>query len=294
MLGAGPVSFDRPVCGQPGVVSPLVVPVNYSVEDGPSIVFRSGAGEKLNAATEEIVGIQVDEIDPFHQIGWSVLVEGSARWHYEEQVDVDVRAGAGRSSLHRSGHSDARDRSADPADPGRHRQPWLPLIMEVDVAEAIKRRRMVRAYDTRSVADQVLAEVLDAARRAPSAGLSQPVDLLVLTEKADREAFWDLAFPVRDGYDWPHLFDSPVVVVPLVEPAAYLRRYAQPDKAAAGLTNLEDWPVPYWWIDGGPRADPAARRLRAGLGSSLFGLFVNEAEILRTFRVPARHRALGE
>jgi len=166
--------------------------------------------------------------------------------------------------------------------------------MEVDVAEAIKRRRMVRAYDTRSVADQVLAEVLDAARRAPSAGLSQPVDLLVLTEKADREAFWDLAFPVRDGYDWPHLFDSPVVVVPLVEPAAYLRRYAQPDKAAAGLTNLEDWPVPYWWIDGGAAVQNLLlAAFGHGLGSSLFGLFVNEAEILRTFGVPPSHRALG-
>jgi nitroimidazol reductase NimA-like FMN-containing flavoprotein (pyridoxamine 5'-phosphate oxidase superfamily) len=75
-------------------VSPLVVPVNYAVEDGPSIVFRSGAGEKLNAATEGIVGIQVDEIDPSHHVGWSVLVEGSARWLYEEQVDVDVQAWA--------------------------------------------------------------------------------------------------------------------------------------------------------------------------------------------------------
>ena len=107
--------------------SPLVVPVNYSVEDGPSIVFRSGAGEKLNAATEGIVGIQVDEIDPLHHVGWSVLVEGSARWLDEEQVEVDVQAWAPAFVLHRSGHSDTCDWSADPSDPGRHRQPRLPL-----------------------------------------------------------------------------------------------------------------------------------------------------------------------
>ena len=117
--------------------------------------------------------------------------------------------------------------------------------------------------------------------------MSQPVDLLVLTEKPDRETFWDLAFPVRDGYDWPHLFDSPVVVVPLVEPAAYVRRYSQPDKAAAGLTNLDDWPVPYWWIDGGAAVQNLLlAAFGHGLGSSLFGLFVNEAEILRAFGVP--------
>ena len=69
--------------------------------------------------------------------------------------------------------------------------------MEVDVGEAIKRRRMVRAYDTRPVADQVLDEVLDAARRAPSAGLSQPVDLLVLTDKpdAEKQPFYDQMLP---------------------------------------------------------------------------------------------------
>jgi nitroimidazol reductase NimA-like FMN-containing flavoprotein (pyridoxamine 5'-phosphate oxidase superfamily) len=74
--------------------SPLVVPVNYSVEDGPSLVFRSGAGEKLNAARKGIVAIQVDEIDPSHQVGWSVIVEGSAEWLYEEQDHVDVQTWA--------------------------------------------------------------------------------------------------------------------------------------------------------------------------------------------------------
>jgi nitroreductase len=164
----------------------------------------------------------------------------------------------------------------------------------VDVVDAIRRRRMVRAYDTRPVAEDVLERVLDAARRAPSAGMSQPVDLLVLTRAEDSERFWDLAFPVREGYPWPHMFDAPVVVVPLVEPAAYARRYAQPDKAAAGLDDLEAWPTPYWWIDGGAAVQNLLLAAFAeGLGALLFGLFVNDAEILRTFGVPDGHRPLG-
>lgn len=40
------------------------------------------------------MAIQVDEIDPSHHVGWSVLVEGSAQWLYEEQDHVDVQTWA--------------------------------------------------------------------------------------------------------------------------------------------------------------------------------------------------------
>lgn len=120
------------------------------------------------------------------------------------------------------------------------------------------------------------------------------MDLLVLAEQADRAAFWDLAFPVREGYPWPHLFDAPVIVIPLVEPDAYARRYALPDRAATGLADLDAWPAPYWWIDGGAAVQNLLlAAVGSGLGASLFGLFVNEAEILRAFGVPPGHRALG-
>lgn len=164
----------------------------------------------------------------------------------------------------------------------------------VEVGDAIRRRRMVRAYLPDPIEEDVLLRVLDAARCAPSAGMSEPVDLLVITDADDRDRFWDLAFPVRDGYRWPHLFDAPVVVIPLVEPAAYARRYAMADKAASGLHDLDAWPVPYWWIDGGAAVQNLLlAAVGEGLGASLFGLFVHEAEILTTFGVPTGHRALG-
>jgi nitroreductase len=164
----------------------------------------------------------------------------------------------------------------------------------MDVRDAITRRRMVRAYVPEPVDPDALDRVLDAARRAPTAGLSDALDLLVLTEASDRARFWDLAFPVRDDYGWPHLFDAPVVIVPFVEPDAYARRYAQPDKAVAGLADLDAWPAPYWWIDGGAAVENVLLAATGeGLGSSLFGLFVNEDEIRRAFGVPDGRRALG-
>lgn len=167
----------------------------------------------------------------------------------------------------------------------------------MELREAIRRRRMVRSFDTRSVDDEVLDRVLDAARRAPSAGLSQPVDLLVLTAAEDRERFWSLAFPIpeeRASYRWPRMFNAPVVILPLVEPAAYARRYSAPDKVASGLGELDAWPAPYWWIDGGAAVqNMLLAAFGEGLGALLFGLFIYQGEILGAFGVPDGHHALG-
>lgn len=66
--------------------SPLVVPVNYLIEGSPpQVILRSGAGTKLSSVQRELVALQVDEIDPTHHAGWSVQIEGTARWLYYEQ-----------------------------------------------------------------------------------------------------------------------------------------------------------------------------------------------------------------
>lgn len=57
--------------------SPLVVPVNFLLDDD-IVVFRSDVGTKLSALRQQPVSFQIDEIDPFHRTGWSVLVQGVA------------------------------------------------------------------------------------------------------------------------------------------------------------------------------------------------------------------------
>jgi nitroimidazol reductase NimA-like FMN-containing flavoprotein (pyridoxamine 5'-phosphate oxidase superfamily) len=75
-------------------LSPLVVPVNYAVTERDEIVFRSGAGTKLDSSSAGLVAIQVDDIDPSHHVGWSVHVEGRAAWLYEEQDVTTVETWA--------------------------------------------------------------------------------------------------------------------------------------------------------------------------------------------------------
>lgn len=162
----------------------------------------------------------------------------------------------------------------------------------MELQEAIRRRRMVRAFEQRPIDDDVLDRVLDAARRVPSAGNSQGVDLLVIDEP---ERYWSMTFTGdRSGFRWQGLFDAPVLVVPLVEPAAYTRRYAEPDKAATGLGDEEAWTVPYWWVDGGMAVQNLLlAAIDEGLGALLFGIFEHEPAVLAAFGVPDGRRALG-
>jgi uncharacterized protein len=67
---------------------PVVLPVNYTVVDD-TIVFRSGPGTKLTAATERVpVTFQIDDVDEERRLGWSVMVRG----HLEEVTDPDERS----------------------------------------------------------------------------------------------------------------------------------------------------------------------------------------------------------
>lgn len=74
----GTHGVGRIAVATPGA-APFVVPVNYLL-DGEAVVFRSGPGSKLRELRGTPVSFQVDEIDPLHRTGWSVLVRG---WAYQ-------------------------------------------------------------------------------------------------------------------------------------------------------------------------------------------------------------------
>jgi uncharacterized protein len=57
---------------------PAIFPVNFALSDG-AVVFRTGDGTKLAAATDQtVLAFEVDDWDPMEQTGWSVLALGRA------------------------------------------------------------------------------------------------------------------------------------------------------------------------------------------------------------------------
>lgn len=166
----------------------------------------------------------------------------------------------------------------------------------MELSEVVQQRRMVRSFDRRPVDAGALDRVLDAARRGPSAGFSQGLDLFVLAGAEQTGRYWDLAFSdqgERDRFRWQGLFAAPVLVIPLVAPEAYLARYRESDKAPTNRTELSGWPVPYWWVDGGMAVMLALlAAVDEGLGALFFTLEHPDA-VLHSFGVPADRSPLG-
>jgi nitroreductase len=155
---------------------------------------------------------------------------------------------------------------------------------------------MVRAFTADPVDPSVVDDLVDLARRAPSAGNSQGMAYLVL-EGPGTAAYWDVSLPPerRATFGWPGLVDAPVLVLVLVRPSAWVERYAEPDKASTGLgASADAWPVPYWWVDAGMASEHLLLgAVEAGLGACFFGPFGHEAGLLADLGVPDGWRLVG-
>lgn len=152
---------------------------------------------------------------------------------------------------------------------------------------------MVRRYLPEPVDHAVVEAILDTARRGPSAGFAQGVDLVAVTDGNTRDRIALLCGEpdhVARGRE-PWLSVAPVHVVPCVRPAAYRARYAEPDKADG--RGPSDWAVPFWWIDGG-----AALMLLllaavdAGLGAGLLDV-ADRAGLRELLYIPVDVEPLG-
>ena len=84
---------------------PVVLPVNFRLVD-ERILFRTGVGTKLHAATTNaVVSFEVDSFDSFGHTGWSVLVTGTAR----EATDAQTQFALGPARVPRwAPHGDGR------------------------------------------------------------------------------------------------------------------------------------------------------------------------------------------
>jgi nitroreductase len=167
----------------------------------------------------------------------------------------------------------------------------------VDVAAAVRARRMVRAFTNHPLPAGAVERLVDLARRAPSAGHSQGWAFVALQGAEETARYWDAALPPerRDDFRWPGLVAAPALVVVLVRPGAWVERYAEDDKAATGLgAGEEAWSVPYWWVDGGMAVEHVLLgAVAAGLGACFFGLFRSEPAVLDALGVPPGWRAVG-
>jgi nitroimidazol reductase NimA-like FMN-containing flavoprotein (pyridoxamine 5'-phosphate oxidase superfamily) len=72
---------------------PEIFPVNYAIDEHGEIFFRTDPGSKLSAvATAPTIAFEIDGLDEEHELGWSVLVVGPARWLSTSEQFEHVRS----------------------------------------------------------------------------------------------------------------------------------------------------------------------------------------------------------
>jgi nitroreductase len=154
---------------------------------------------------------------------------------------------------------------------------------------------MVRRFDHRAVPADVMDRVLEAGRRAPSAGFAQGVDFLVLDTPENVASFWDLTRDPGFGWDPEDVAVGPtVLVLPIPDAHRYTERYAQPDKIAFGMDDEANWPVKFWEVDAAMAAmQMLLAAVNEGLGGWFFGITHGELALLERHGVPEGLRPIG-
>jgi nitroreductase len=109
----------------------------------------------------------------------------------------------------------------------------------MDFVEAVQKRRMIRAFKPDPVPKKKIERILSIAQRYPSAGYSQEVAYVVVTNKEKRKK-------VRELRDLKN--DAPVLLIPCVSEKIVHDRYHEPDKIRSAGKEI-DWPIPFWYFD---------------------------------------------
>lgn len=181
-------------------------------------------------------------------------------------------------------------------------------MVGMEFQDVVRRRRMVRRFTGEPVPAQAVERMLRNAVRAPNAGFTQGWAFVVLDTPDDVARFWSATSPrprtaqgdaaARDGAAdavaggaresrWlAGMRTAPVVVVVLTSREAYLRRYAEDDKARAaaqaGGEGQAPWDVPYWHVDAGMASLLMLQTaVDEGLGACFFGVPPGQVDALR-------------
>jgi nitroreductase len=166
----------------------------------------------------------------------------------------------------------------------------------MEFQEVVRRRRMVRSYTDEPVDPAAVDRALANATRAPSAGFSQGWGFLVLDRPDDVRRFWAATTDPEQAPDrWlGGMSRAPVVVVPCGSKAAYLDRYAEPDKGWADRDETR-WPVPYWDIDTGMASLLILQTaVDEGLGACFFGIPPERLDAVKAaFGIPGKFGPIG-
>ena len=165
---------------------------------------------------------------------------------------------------------------------------------QMEYGEVVRRRRMVRAFDSTPIPRDIVERLLNYTQRGPSSGFSQGFEFLVFDGVEQTTTFWDNVDPAMKVY-LSGAVAAPLIIVPFAHEQTYVDRYRQADKAATGRERGEDFPAPYWFIDSAFASMLVLLgAIDEGLGAFYFSVGANRKavdEFLARLAVPAGYLA---
>jgi len=153
--------------------------------------------------------------------------------------------------------------------------------MPMEFATVVRKRKMIRRFKALPVPAAVVERIIALAQQYPSAGFSQGVAFVVVTDPGMRSRLHAL-----------RAYDAPVMIVPCVSEQLYHDRYRAPDKIRPDGTEIE-WPIPYWHFDVGCSAMVIFLAVvNEGLAAAFAGAFRPEA-LRATLGIPSHFLPVG-
>jgi nitroreductase len=164
----------------------------------------------------------------------------------------------------------------------------------VEFIDVVRKRRMVRNFTDEPVPQETLERIIATAQRAPSAGFSQGVVFVTVTDPETRAKLGELAGEagyVEGGFD-PFISGAPVQVVICVNEQLYHDRYNEKDKLDDEGNEIF-WPVPYWHTDAGCSLMLLLlAAVNEGLGTAFVGVW-EQQKIQELLGIPADYFPIG-
>lgn len=90
------------------------------------------------------------------------------------------------------------------------------LFNIMDIKEGINQRKSIRKYQTKFISEEIIKELLDAARKAPSAKNVQPHKYFVVKDKEMINKLKE-----HDVFKQPYVYDAPLIIVCCANPELY-------------------------------------------------------------------------
>ncbi len=153
----------------------------------------------------------------------------------------------------------------------------------MEFSRVILKRRMIRAFKPDPVPGKTINRILKLAQHYPSAGYSQGVAFVIVTDLKGRKRLQRIN-RLRGN--------APLLIVPCVSEKIYHDRYREPDKIQPDGTEIE-WPVPYWIFDVGCASMIIlTAAVDEGLAAYFAGAFRPES-LRRELDIPADFQPVG-